>query len=294
MKVNIVTEGNRIKRRLSEKIKAYNPFADIEYDLTESPASGPASGVDANLYVCYNLFDQKSSTKDVGYVTHIHKSSIGEHEKETHRSFLRFLEMDALVHMNSTTMQVFENLGYKKIQRVSGAGIEVKKFKPHTTVGIVQNGEVDGKGLQFMCDLVDGMDPFLKGNLFFVIQGVGWERLVEKFNSCGIPYEYRNSLDYTQYPEVYKKIDYLLIPSLWEGGPIAYLEAAVCDVEVIAADVGFVSSFHSDESRRNNRYFSPGDINALLKILRDKTKYFYSCECFSKSIGETIKRVCET
>jgi len=45
------------------------------------------------------------------------------------------------------------------------------------------------------------------------------------------------------YQAFYEQIDYLLIPSLWEGGPMALQEALACGVPVIAADVGFVPDF---------------------------------------------------
>jgi len=45
------------------------------------------------------------------------------------------------------------------------------------------------------------------------------------------------------YPVFYEGLDFLMIPSLWEGGPMALQEALACGVPVIAADVGFVPDF---------------------------------------------------
>ena len=291
MKVNIVTENlevGRIKRRISEKIINYNT-SDIEYSM-----SAPRNDVDLNFYLCYNEFLTygPSNVKNVCWVTHIHKS-IPDHEKEIGRSFKLFNRADAFLHMGWKTIDEFKkyNIASDKYHEVVWCGIEEFRFKPTITLGIVQNGEVEGKGLFFMNYLLNKFDF---KNFKFIIQGVGWELLIKRFKDLGIRYDYRPNLQYDLYPQVYEQIDYLLIPSLWEGGPMAAIEAMYCGVPIISADVGWVKEISY------SHLFEPGNYDGLIQILKhiedkDIMKYEnldrYTCQAFSDRLANHFKRI---
>lgn len=256
MRVHIVTEGNRIKMRISEKIIKYNQ-SPIEYSLSYSQRDD----VDINFYICYNVFsnfNKKSKVKDIGYVTHIHNNSILEHEKDLGKPFSLFNQLDAYLHMNSHTKQFFPE---NKYHAVIYGGCELEKFRPTINLGIMQNGEVIGKGTQFIMNLVDKFDF---SNFNFIFCGVGWEQVINKLSQTRIRYKYLKELDYNHFSEVYEKIDYLFIPSLWEGGPMAVVEAMACNLPIISADTGWVR-----ELAPNSLLFKPGNIEEAKAVFNN-------------------------
>ena len=62
---------------------------------------------------------------------------------------------------------------------------------------------------------------------------------------------------------LYENINFLLVPSLWEGGPVAIGEALASGVPIISSDVGYVPEFNVEHM------FAAGDINQLIFILKD-------------------------
>ena len=58
----------------------------------------------------------------------------------------------------------------------------------------------------------------------------------------------------------------LVFPSIWyEGFPLVPIEALACGTPLIASDLGAMSSVVEDQT--NGRLFSPGDADALARIL---------------------------
>ncbi len=261
MKVHIVTEGNWIKKFWSDKILEYN-----QTDMNYSVSYGQRFDVDINFYICYNVFlnfSQKTK-RDIAYVTHIHANDPKEHSKDLGGAdFNRFKLMNAWVHQSQRSLQQFLNLGFPQERNYNlTSPIEIHKFKPTIKIGIFQNGEVVGKGLYFMLDLVN---RFNLSNFKFIFCGRGWEVVTNRMNQLGIrnevyrytPDEYKN----VKQSELYEKIDFLLIPSLWEGGPVAPEEAMACGIPIISSDVGFIPEF-------NVEYMFPaGNITKLIDIL---------------------------
>lgn len=270
MKVHIVTEGNRIKMRISEKIIKYNT-SPVNYTLSYTQDSM----ADINFYVCYNVFSNfnQKTKKDVGYITHVHNNSIAEHTKDLGKSFSLFNNLDAYLHMSHNTLQFFSK---EKYHNVVYGGCELQNFKPTITLGIIQNGEVIGKGTKFLIDLINNMDLT---NFKFVFCGVGWENVVNVFSSKNIRLEYLKNIPYDQFQSVYEKIDYLFIPSLWEGGPMAVLEAMACQIPIISADTGWTKEIIS------GYFFKPGDVidcKLILEMLeREKIHKYKNTQFFS-------------
>ncbi|MEP0710364.1 glycosyltransferase family 4 protein [Algoriphagus sp.] len=84
----------------------------------------------------------------------------------------------------------------------------------------------------------EGLEPTLR--LFG--DGPELPRLRELVNSLGISkqVEFLGGFGFDERVEVYRKIDILLIPSLFEGGPITLLEAMAASRPVISTNVGDV------------------------------------------------------
>ena len=107
------------------------------------------------------------------------------------------------------------------------------------------------------------------------------------------------------YEGFYEAIDYLLIPSLYEGGPMALQEALACGVPVIAADVGFVPDFLR-EWDSGAPIVAPGCVifpagnheamaNAIESRVRDRLELRRRVEHLSwKSYAEKVEAFVET
>lgn len=260
MRVNIVTEGIWIKRYWSDMIVKYNKTDKINYTVSTSPTND----ADVNFYICYNTYlpFQKSNILDVAYVTHIHANDTNAHARDIGRPFDKFREMNAWIHQSKRSMEQFDKLGYPKDKNfLLTSAIVTNNFRPTIKIGIVQNGEVEGKGLHFMADLVDKYDFT---NFKFIICGKGWELFTKKLEAKNIRYEVQTYNRYEYYEnaqkELYERMDYFLVPSLWEGGPVAVMEALASGRPIIAANVGYVPEFNVEYM------FEAGNTNQLIDI----------------------------
>lgn len=75
------------------------------------------------------------------------------------------------------------------------------------------------------------------------ILGNNWEELVEQLKSDGLAVRYQvrdQDLSYRDYPELYRRLDLLLITSRCEGGPVSALEALSLGVKVVGSRVGLI------------------------------------------------------
>jgi glycosyltransferase involved in cell wall biosynthesis len=262
MKVNIVTEGSWIKRFWSDKIIEYNQ-SPIEYSLSYVPIQD----ADVNFYICYNVFLPFGKTKalDVGYVTHIHANDPIAHSRDIGMDFNKFRLMDGWVHQSQRSLKQFLGMGFPAEKNFNlTSAVETHKFIPTITIGIFQNGEVVGKGLFFMKELVEQYDLT---NFKFIFCGKGWEQVTQIMDKKGIRYE-THTYTQKQYHDVehkvlYERINYLLVPSLWEGGPVAPQEAMACGIPIISSDVGFIPEFNVEHM------FPAGNVGALIEILKN-------------------------
>jgi glycosyltransferase involved in cell wall biosynthesis len=195
----------------------------------------PRDDVEINFYVdLYNCYRGKTKVKDVGWFTCLDKNSLESFQPHWHT-------LDFVVQMNSEQMKKWIEAGYPKEKMVVlKAPFNIENFPLRKIVlGIFQRGGFVGKGHNFMLKLPDVMDL---SNFKFIFVGKGWDDIFLKYRKSGIQVEYYADEVYSTYPLLYKKIDYLLIPSLWEGGPIALLEALAQGIPVIASRVGFVAN----------------------------------------------------
>lgn len=95
----------------------------------------------------------------------------------------------------------------------------------------------------------------------FLFVGGGWTDVIRELDSRQITVEHHDDANYQAYPGLYDRCDYLLIPSLWEGGPMSLIEAYAKGLPIISSDVGSVPDFGVD-------YLYPtGNLEALAKIL---------------------------
>ena len=212
--------------------------------------------VDANFYIdMQNCFTRKSSTLDIGFFTHLHENSARYITQQ-------YLLADYIVHMCTRYYDVFKDFYPEDRMSVLypveiGSNFNLKK----PTIGIFQRGQYEGKGFFFM-DRMSNYDIMNRFRFLFV--GSNWDKVVNLFIEKGIEVEYQTSEEYSEYPSLYEKIDYLLIPSLWEGGPFSVVEAYAMGIPIISSDVGWVGSDFKVE-----HIYEPNNDSQLQSVLNN-------------------------
>lgn len=255
MVVNIVTvQSGWILQKIAERI--VNEGKNQGYDFRLSHQS--SDDVDCNVYIdIQNCFVQKSKTLDIGFFTHMDLDSIDTVNKNC-------LNLDYIIHMCSRYYEKFKSIfDENKMSVLFPAEVNTNFTQYKPKIGIFQRGKYEGKGFYFMLDLAD--NPIIE-NFRFKFVGKDWDAVVDKLKSKNIEVEYFTDEDYSSYPAQIHDVDYVLVPSLWEGGPMGILEALASGKEIISADVGFVGDFQVDH------IFKPNDIDGLNDILENILK----------------------
>ena len=268
MRVHFVTEGTWIKYQISKWFVAEcNEAAKDKHIFTRSHAKLP--GADVYVYMCFNTFavhPKSEKAKDICYVTHLHKHCFEEHVRDGGITKEKLLEADGWINMCQRYYDYLVKQGFpEERMAVIPWGIKTSLFNPKIKIGIFQNGEVEGKGTFFLKEFCEKFNDL---NYFeFTFVGKGWESVISVLEERGVKYcDLTNANDITymnDFPLLVKLNDYVLVPSLWEGGPMGYLDALASGKPVIAADVGFIKDIGGYYT-----LFEPGNVNQLIDIFR--------------------------
>lgn len=250
MKVNIVTvQSGWILQTIANKI---HKELSILCDCSISHA--PDLNVDINYYVdIQNCFLGKTNTIDVGFFTHLDKNSLASIRHH-------WLSIDFIIHQTQRYYDIFKDF-YKEDKMIVlspgevSSNFSLKKPK----LGIFQRGGFEGKGHSFVKKLIE-TDISKEYSYLFV--GKGWDDVVEKMKNLNMQVDYQFDESYDQYPNLYSKIDYLLIPSLWEGGPMSVLESLSMGIPIISSNVGWVGNKFIPEY-----IYEPNNLEQLESIL---------------------------
>lgn len=170
---------------------------------------------------------------------------------------------------------------YEELLRSAGAkdvetiwhGVDLDLFSPKLKIGVVGRAYHTGRKGEGLLAFIHDLD-----GLELLFTGTGWPWPHKHYTSAELA-------------EFYRSLDYLLIPSTIEGGPMPLFEALASGVKVIASDVGCVPSFpHIPFERGNGR-----DLRAVIQgLLEEKTKLRQSVERLTwRRFGEAHARVFE-
>ena len=214
--------------------------------------------VDANIhyYINYGYYQQKNEGLAIANFTH--------YDPQLHND--RFVqvaeEADHCISISEETSKVLKNLDVdpKKISNVIiGAD---KSFQPKLTLGIVGRTYSGGrKGEHLIKELLE--DEELMENIRIISLNEGW----------GVP------VSNMEHDEFYRCIDYLLIPSIIEGGPVPFMEALACGTLSIAPPIGVIPEFPHIE-------YKTGDIVSLKTTIKTVKNNFLDRK---QRIAEYIK-----
>jgi len=252
MKINIVTVSSGwILQKIAQRI-----HNELQKLCEATISHEPNLFADVNFYVdVQNCYHHKTNTLDIGYFTHLDKNSV----KAINTNWF---SLDHIFHHGQRYYDVFKHWYPENKMSVVLPGEIPEGFtlkKP--CLGIFQRGGFEGKGEYFMRQLCD--NP-IASSFRFLFVGSGWDTVIDMFSRKGISVENITDEDYDSYPDLYNKIDYLLIPSLWEGGPMSVIEACAKGIPIISSNVGWVGTdFVVDHM------YEPNNMEQLTNILQD-------------------------
>ncbi|WP_203293886.1 glycosyltransferase [Maricaulis parjimensis] len=155
-------------------------------------------------------------------------------------------EVDHCIAVSEATADVLRGMGVpddKISVIVVGADVH---FQPLLTLGVVGRVYPGGrKGEDIIKSLQS--DPEVVKHVRIVAAKEGWESPVWSFDDPA---------------DFYRAVDYLLVPSRLEGGPVPFMEALACGTMSIAPEIGVVPQFPHIS-------YPTGDVEALKKVILD-------------------------
>ncbi|MCP8900285.1 glycosyltransferase [Gilvimarinus xylanilyticus] len=117
-------------------------------------------------------------------------------------------------------------------------------FKPRMTLGIVGRVYKGGRKGEHLVHQLNNDPEVMKG-----------VKIVATNDSWGVPV-----WDFDDFSDFYQAVDYLLVPSLIEGGPVPFMEALASGTMAIAPPIGVIPEFPHIEYRT-------GDYESLKKAI---------------------------
>ena len=191
---------------------------------------------DLQYYINYSARRQRVSSVELALFTHLEVD-----DNAAKRFFATAHDLDAVVCMSDRYRRVLENDGVGDIS-VIAPGVDLELFKPKIRVGVVGRTYHTGrKGEALVSEVMD--TPGIEWRF----TGTGWPG-----PAINVPGELM--------PDFYNDLDYVLVPSLYEGGPMSVLEGLACGVPIISSDVGWVSEYPHIP-------FETGNADSLRKVL---------------------------
>jgi len=237
-KVRIVTEQpGWIMHRMASEIQKYlgNNNVRINEDWEHA---------DIHYYINYGKFSRRPQTGlVVANFTHYDPDTLSDRFIEVAN------EVDYCICISEKTADDLRHFGAedKKISVIVIGADET--FKPKLTLGIVGRVYKGGRKGE---DIVDALaqDPDVMRHVRIVATNDDWNVNVWKFDELG---------------DFYRSIDYLLVPSRLEGGPVPFMEALACGTLSIAPPLGVIPQFPHIP-------YTTGDIDQLKQVVKRLAK----------------------
>lgn len=193
--------------------KLAEALTDVSYGLDEAPEC------DLVYHLPYLTRRRDSSRRAIGYFTHKENDEV-----RSRHFFAAARAFEVRVCQSNRIAGVLHAEGFTNTTVIS-PGVDLNTFAPELRVGVVGRTYDSGrKGEQLIRAVMD-------------IPGIRW-----CFTGAGWPGDCR-VVPIAELPAFYNSVDYVLVASTNEGGPMCVLEALACGKEVIAPDVGWVNEF---------------------------------------------------
>ncbi|MGG5821769.1 glycosyltransferase [Falsiroseomonas sp. HW251] len=227
--VNIVTSDRGwILERLAQELARNLPY------VTFGDGPDPSAGI--QYYMTFACRRRRLSPVEVAYFAHLEPLS------EAHdRFFAVAREVEHSVCHARLYEAVLREAGVATVTTIA-PGVDLETFTPRLRIGVVGRTYHTGrKGEHLVAEVMD-------------IPEIEW-----RFTGEGWP---GPALDLPPgaMADFYRGLDYVLVPALYEGGPMCVVEALACGTEVIAPPIGWVPEFPHVE-------FQAGDAADLRRVL---------------------------
>lgn len=204
----------------------------VTYGTEEDPRA------DIQYYINYSARRARVSPIEIAFFTHSEKN-----EDARRRYFDVAREVDHRICMSK---RYAEELLENDIAGIStiAPGVDLEAFKPKIRIGVVGRTYHTGrKGEALVAQVMD-------------IPEIEW-----RFTGAGWPGP-STRISESAMGDFYNDLDYVLIPSLYEGGPMSALEGLACGVPIISADVGWVNEYPHIQ-------FQNGNVDSLRAVLQE-------------------------
>jgi len=180
-------------------------------------------------------------------------------------------KLDGIVHMARRYERVFAEQGWYPPERMTiippgqVTGFRLRPLR----LGVCQRGGFPGKGDPFLFEALTGLPVDIRRHVELRIKGSGWDKSLAEWLLKLDPMKVvvDEAEGQLSYPAFYESLDYLLIPSLWEGGPMSLIEALACGLPVITAEVGWVPEMTEGLDYQDVFDFEPGNHRSLQTII---------------------------
>jgi glycosyltransferase involved in cell wall biosynthesis len=226
----VLSDTGWILEGLARKLRDNIPGVryDLEIDTT----------ADLQYYMTYATRTHRVSPVEVAYFAHV------EQDPATRAKFFEVAsQVDYAVCHSRPYEELIRERGMDRVITIP-PGVDLERFQPRVKIGVVGRTYHTGrKGEQIVAAVMD-------------IPGIEWH-----FTGTGWPGPALQLRD-DEMPEFYRSMDYILVPSLYEGGPMSVVEALACGCKVIAPPVGWVPDFPHIE-------YKTGDVPDLRRVLNE-------------------------
>ena len=226
----VISDRGWILETLAKKLKSALPYVQYDEDAD--------SAADIQYYMTYGARTARTSPIEVAYFAHL------EQDNSTAKRFFDVARnVDYCVCHSKPYEAILKDNGISNVRTIS-PGVDLERFVPKVKIGVVGRTYHTGrKGEALLAQVMD-------------VPGIEWH-----FTGTGWPGPALNLRD-DQMSDFYNSMDYILVPSLYEGGPMSVVEALACGCEVIATPVGWVPEFPHIE-------YKTGDVDDLRRVLND-------------------------
>ncbi|MFT7641176.1 MAG: glycosyltransferase involved in cell wall biosynthesis/predicted SAM-dependent methyltransferase [Pirellulaceae bacterium] len=235
-------------------------------------ATEPSDWADLHYFIPYSKFPAEKLGPSICFFTH-------REDVEPARSnfLLQAQRSDYCVTLSGKYERLLRANGIENVRTIE-SGVDLEAFDIRLQIGVVGRTYHTGrKGEDLVAACMD------IENIDFLFTGSGWPA----------PSVH---LDESELPGFFNRLDYLLIPSRIEGGPVPLMEALASGCEVIApSDIGFVEKFPHIQYENGNVESLRKTLIELVgkrKGLRDSVQG-YSWEAFGKRHVELFEEIAE-
>ena len=184
-----------------------------------SVSTVPDPSADLQYYINYSCRRRRVGPVEIAFFTHSERD-----EAARKRYFDIAADVEHSVCMSKRYADELGEAGIKDVTTIT-PGVDLDAFVPKVRIGVIGRTYHTGrKGESLVADVMD-------------IPGIEW-----RFTGQGWPGK-STFVDGAKMPDFYNDLDYVLIPALYEGGPMSVLEGLACGVPIIASDVGWVDEY---------------------------------------------------